>query len=57
MKAVILFAIFALAYGQEAPRTVTEDLLAAQAVSRGRHTHLVELKNILIYELGFISRT
>lgn len=33
MKAVILFAIFALAYGQGMDRTVTEDLLAAQAVS------------------------
>lgn len=33
MKAVIFIAIFALAYGQDTDRTVTEDLLAAQAVS------------------------
>lgn len=31
MKLLVIFALFALAYGQEAePRTVTEDLLAAQ---------------------------
>lgn len=34
MKTVIFIAFFAMAYGQDMDRTVTEDLLAAQAVSR-----------------------
>lgn len=55
MKAVILFAIFALAYGQGMDRTVTEDLLAAQAVSWDTPLFEAFSRNLLM-QTGFISR-